>query len=155
MNASHTVSVLLPIPTEGPYSYSVPEDMSLAPGDYVQVPLGNREVAAVVWDESKQTIDPKKLRPVTHKFDCPGLNEATRRFVEWVANYTLSPPGMVLKMMLRVPAALDPEPLIDGLEFSGKNPERMTGARQQVLEFAEQGLVWTKSGLAHAQGTLV
>jgi primosomal protein N' (replication factor Y) len=38
--------------------------MDLKPGDYVQVPLGNREVAAVVWDEQDNQVDPKKLRDV-------------------------------------------------------------------------------------------
>jgi len=66
-----TVAVLLPIPTDGAYSYGVPEGMDLKPGDYVQVPLGNREVAAVVWDEQDNQVDPKKLRDVIAKFDCP------------------------------------------------------------------------------------
>ncbi|MEM7290838.1 MAG: primosomal protein N', partial [Pseudomonadota bacterium] len=143
---------MLPIPTDGPYSYGSPDGIELAPGDYVQVPLGTREVAAVVWDDVENTVDPKKLREIIHKFDCPPLPEDMRRFIEWVANYTLSPPGMVLKMVLRVPAALDPEPPINGLQFSGINPDRLTPARKQVMEFIDQGLAWTKSGLAHAAG---
>lgn len=152
MSEIKTVSVLLPIPTDGAYSYGVPEGMDLAPGDYVQVPLGTREVAAVVWDDSENTVDPKKLRSVISKFDCPPLREDMRRFIEWVANYTLSPPGMVLKMVLRVPAALDPEPPMQGLQFSEITPVRLTPARKQVMEFSDQGLAWTKSGLAHAAG---
>ncbi|MEL7429943.1 MAG: primosomal protein N', partial [Pseudomonadota bacterium] len=156
MNETHTVSVLLPIPTDGPYSYSVPDDMQLSPGDYVKVPLGSREVAAVVWDQANATngleLDPKKLRAVTARFDCPPMRETMRRFVEWVAGYTLSPPGMVLKMVLRVPAALDPEPDTPGLVFSGKAAERMTPARATVMEFSKHGLCWTKTGLAHAAG---
>ncbi len=126
--------------------------MELSPGDYVQVPLGTREVAAVVWDKHADAVDPAKLRDVIHKFDCPPMNESMRRFIEWVANYTLSPPGMVLKMALRVPTALEPEPPTPGLYFTEKLPERMTSARQAVLEFADHGLSWTKSGLAHAAG---
>ncbi|MEM7214718.1 MAG: primosomal protein N' [Pseudomonadota bacterium] len=152
MDDVETVSVLLPIPTEGPYSYAVPEEMQLKPGDFVKVPLGSREVAAVVWDKQEDTVDPKKLRTVTAKFDCPPLNPEMRQFIEWVAGYTLSHPGMVLKMVLRVPAALDPEPPQEGLRFTGSSPERMTAARRQVMEFADQGLSWTKSGLAHAAG---
>lgn len=126
--------------------------MSVQPGDYVQVPLGSREVAAVVWNARDNTVDPKKLRSIISKFDCPPLGEEMRRFVEWVAGYTLSPPGMVLKMVLRVPAALDPETPMEGLQFTGSQPDRLTSARQQVMEFAEQGLAWTKSGLSHAAG---
>jgi len=59
---------------------------------------------------------------------------------------------MVLKMVLRVPTALEPEAPQQGLAFTGKQPERLTPARRQIMEFAEQGLSWTKSGLAHAAG---
>ena len=154
MNNHETVSVLLPIPTEGPYSYLVPDGMRLVPGDYVQVPLGTREVAAVVWDNHKEagSVDPSKLRYVISRFDCPPLNEDMRRFVEWVAGYTLGPPGMVLKMILRVPAALDPPQPLTGLRFTGEKPDRQTAARQRIMEFCDQGLSWTKSGLAHAAG---
>ena len=106
MESRNTVSVLLPIPTEAPYSYGVPHGLDLQPGDFVQVPLGSREVAAVVWDKIEDTVDPKKLRNVISKFDCPPLTASMRRFIEWISGYTLSPPGMVLKMVLRVPAAL-------------------------------------------------
>ncbi len=126
--------------------------MDLKAGDFVQVPLGPREVAAVVWDKTGESVDPKKLRHVRAKFDCPPLTAAMRRFVEWIAGYTLSHPGMVLKMVLRVPAALEPKPPMEGLEFTGRKPDRLTSARSQVLEFADQGLSWTKSGLAHAAG---
>ena len=63
-NVVDTVTVMLPIPAPRPYSYAVPQGMQLAPGDFVQVPLGPRLVAAVVWDEpdDEQAVDPKKLR---------------------------------------------------------------------------------------------
>ena len=156
-DALETVSVLLPIPAERPYSYSVPHDMKLAPGDFVQVPLGPRKVAAVVWDtpEEDRTVDPKKLRLVEQKFDCPRLSDEMRKFVDWVAHYTVSPPGMVLRSVLRAPGALDPEPPIEGLRYTGGEPERMTDARRRVLELAreQESLAWTRSGLAHAAGT--
>lgn len=146
------MSVLLPIPTDGAYSYGVPEGMVLEPGDYVQVPLGNREVAAVVWDRHDHDIDPKKLRNIIARFDCPPMKREMSKFIEWVAGYTLSHPGMVLKMVLRVPTALEPEAPLEGVTFTLQKPERLTPARKQVMEFASQGLSWTKSGLAHAAG---
>ncbi len=148
----NTVSILLPIPTERPYSYAVPEGMELGRGDIVQVPLGPREVAAVVWGEDEEKIDSKKLRAVSLKFDCPPLSEELMSFVDWVANYTLSPPGMVLRMVLRAPGGLDPLPPSIGFRYSGTEPDRMTAARGRVLELARDGMAWTKSGLAHAAG---
>ena len=153
MTQRRTADILLPIPTEGAYSYLVPDDMELAPGDFVQVPLGSRQSTGVVWEpEPTREIDPAKLREVISKHQCPPLSAAMRRFVSWVASYTLSPPGMVLRMVLRAPAALDPPAPVEGLAYTGNEPDKLTKARQAVLELARDRLPWTPSGLAHAAG---
>ncbi|WP_296098840.1 primosomal protein N' [uncultured Agrobacterium sp.] len=154
-DASPTVAVpvLVPMPAPGPYSYGVPEDMVVEPGSIVQVPLGPRQVIGVVWDKSDgPPVDSKKLRPITKTFDCPPLREEMRRFIDWVASYTLSPPGLVAKMALRAPAAFDPEPMVEGLRLTEARPERLTPARERVIELAGEGHGWTRSGLAHAAG---
>ncbi|MGP4805721.1 primosomal protein N' [Agrobacterium cavarae] len=147
------VPVLVPMPAPGPYSYGVPEDMVVEPGSIVQVPLGPRQVIGVVWDKNDgPPVDPKKLRPITKTFECPPLREEMRRFIDWVASYTLSPPGLVAKMALRAPAAFDPEPMVEGLRLTEARPERLTPARERVIELAGEGHGWTRSGLAHAAG---
>ena len=150
--ARTTVAVLLPIPAAEPYSYLVPEDMRLSEGDIVQVPLGPRFVIGAVWKPKGGKVDAAKLRPVEHKFDCPPLSAAMMDFIDWVAGYTLSPPGMVLRMVLRAPGALEPLPPVPGLVFTGNRPDRGTSARERVLALAEEGGAWSKSGLAHAAG---
>ncbi|MFZ1815007.1 MAG: primosomal protein N' [Rhizobiaceae bacterium] len=147
-----TVSVLLPIPTERSYSYSVPEGMELACGDIVQVPLGPRLVAGVVWDDVPDKVASNRLREISRKFDCPPLDTTMRRFVRWVGDYCLAPHGMVLRMVLRSPAAFDPLPEIPGLRFTGVEPDRQTTAREAVLKLSRDGMAWTRSGLAHAAG---
>ncbi|WP_427025260.1 primosomal protein N' [Aureimonas ureilytica] len=149
---ARTVPVLVPMPAERPYSYTVPDGMAVQPGSIVQVPLGPRQVAGVVWDGETDAVDPKKLKAITHAFDCPPLPEAMRRFIDWVADYTLSPPGLVARMVLRVPVAFDPEPFVDGLRLTEHRPERLTPARQKLLETATAGLEWTRPGLLHASG---
>ena len=146
------VPVLMPVPTERAYSYIVPDGMTVEPGSIVQVPLGPRKVAGVVWDRPSDAIESKKLREITRAFDCPPLDEAMRRFVDWVADYTLSPPGLVVRMALRAPTAFDPEPWIDGIEATGAAPDRMTSARQRVLAACEDSPAWSRIGLAHAAG---
>ena len=149
-----TAPVLVPMPAPRAYSYSVPDDMAVEPGSIVQVPLGSRLVAGVVWDRlGEDDVDPKKLRPIAKVFDCPPLTKEMRAFVDWVSAYTLTPPGLVARMALRAPAAFDPEPMIEGLRFTGVRPERMTAARERVLALVDEGLPWTRSGLAHAAGT--
>ena len=144
--------VLVPMPAERPYTYAVPEEMRVVPGSIVRVPLGPRQVAGIVWDGAVENIDSKKLRPIEQVFDCPPIDQATRRFVDWVSQYTLSPPGMVARMLLRAPEAFDPEPWIEGLRRTMAEPDRLTAARSRVLETASDGLAWTRSGLAHAAG---
>lgn len=151
-SAPRTVNVLLPIPTEGSYSYSVPQDMALLPGDFVQVPLGSRQTVGIVWDDAPSSVDPSRLRPVTVRFDCPPLSVEMRRFVDWVAAYAVAPPGMVVRMVLRAPGALDPQAPSEALRYSGRPPERITPQRQAVLELVKEGQAWSKSGLSHAAG---
>ncbi len=151
--ARRVVPVLVPLPAPGPYSYAVPEGMHVEAGSVVQVPLGPRQVIGVVWDGGNDDkLDPKKLRPITLAFDCPPLSAEMRRFVEWVASYTLSPPGLVARMAIRAPAALAPEPMVEGIRYSGGHPERMTPARSRVLDLVDEDTPWTRAGLAHAAG---
>ncbi|WP_117195041.1 primosomal protein N' [Rhizobium terrae] len=148
------VPVLVPLPVSGAYSYAVPEGMHVEPGSVVQVPVGPRQYIGVVWHcENDDKLDPKKLRPITLAFDCPPLSREMRDFVDWVSAYTLSPPGLVARMAIRAPAALDPEPMVEGLRYLGGQPERLTPARARVLDLAgEEDIPWTRSGLAHAAG---
>ncbi|MCF3639379.1 primosomal protein N' [Rhizobium sp. TRM95111] len=149
-----TVPVMIPMPAPRAYSYAVPDGVAVEPGSIVQVPLGPRMVAGVVWDgDGEDKVDPRKLRPIEKVFDCPPLSREMRAFLDWVSTYTLTPPGLVARMALRAPAAFDPEPMVEGLRFTGVRPERLTPARERVLALASDGFAWTRSGLAHAAGT--
>ena len=159
------VPVLVPLPVERAYTYAVPAGLTVEPGSIVAVPLGPRLVAGVVWDAEREDrvteggvsdgdvpLDPSKIRPIGHVFDCPPLPAPLRRFVDWAANWTLTPPGLVARMVLRVPTAFDPEPHLKALRLTDARPKRMTAAREAVVEMASDGEAWTKSGLASAAG---
>jgi primosomal protein N' (replication factor Y) len=148
-------SVLVPVAVAGAYTYKVPPGKTVVPGTIVKVPLGPREVIGAVWDiEPDAAINPKKLKTISHVYDTtPPLDADLRRFVDWVANWTLGAPGMVLRMVLRSEEALEPEAPIPGVRrIEGAEPDRMTPARGRVLATMEDGFAWTKSGLAHAAG---
>ena len=151
----HVAPVMMPLPSERPLTYAVPEGMALRPGTIVQAPLGSRLVAGVVWDGPADAVDAGKLRPLEKAFDCPPLKDDMRRFIDWVAAYTLTPPGQVARMALRAPAAFDPEPPIEALRLTDARPERLTPARARVIDVAADGMAWTRSGLAHAAGVSV
>src|ERR1700743_2617249 len=110
-SATRVVDVLVPVALHQAYSYRGPPGMELAPGDVVCVPLGPREVVAVVWAENAKP-DPRlhnRLKDVTEKLDVPPLKAELRALVDWVSNYTLSARGMVLRMALRMGENLGPE----------------------------------------------
>lgn len=147
----HRVSVLVTVAVEAPYTYA--SDRPLAPGTIVSVPLGPREVLGVVWDDPPDlTIGGNRIKPLSRIYDAPPISDDLRRFVDWVAAWTLGSRGMVLRMVLRVAEALEPEPPIKAVRFTGKEPERRTEARTRVLELVRNGLAWSKSGLAAAAG---
>jgi primosomal protein N' (replication factor Y) len=148
--ADHLVSVLVPVAVAQPYTYAC--DRALQPGTLVAVPLGTRTSLGAVWPDPPDDVPAKKLREVEEVFDTPPLPGELLRFVDWMADYTLTPRGMVLRMVLRAPNALEPERAIVGVRLAGPPPDRMTAARRRVLEIAGDGLAWSKSGLASAAG---
>src|ERR1700712_1345166 len=90
------VPVLLPYPFAGPFDYAVPAELDLAPGDVVLVPLNRREEVGVVWDgPSDAPVPTRKRNPVAARPAPPGRAEPMRRFIDWIAAYTLAPPGEV------------------------------------------------------------
>ena len=130
------IAVLLPLPLAGAYDYHVGAD-SLAPGDFVQVPLGGRDVVGVVWGDGDGRLPEARLRPVSRRLAARAMPEATRAFVDWVAGYTLSAPGAVLKMAMSVPAALEPAPGHLAVRLAAATPViKETAARRKVLDTA-------------------
>ena len=130
------VAVMLPYPFPGPFDYSAPPHLSLQPGDIVLVPLGRREETGVVWDApgDEPPVADHRLRPVIAIVPTPPMREDLRRLVDWIAAYTLSPPGEVMRMALRV---LRPEkgPVLGWRRATPPDPPpRLTDARRRVLE---------------------
>jgi primosomal protein N' (replication factor Y) len=148
--AAKIADVLIPLALDTAYSYAVPEDLGLQEGDVVQVPLANREVAGVVW--GLREGQGGNLKKVTGVIDAPNLSPKMRKFLDWIAWYTLAPKGSALAMGLKVPDADRQEIARVGVRLAGALPKRMTPARQKVIEIAQDGGVRLKSELAHAAG---
>ncbi|NKB43540.1 MAG: primosomal protein N' [Alphaproteobacteria bacterium] len=129
------VAVLLPLPVEGAYDYLVPEDVSLAIGDLVEVPLGRRFDIGVVWGAGDGDVDPAKLKDVAHRLDLPRLPLALLSFIDWVADYTVQPRGVVLRMALRSSRGIKPQaPEIHMVKAKSQPTElKLTEARRKVL----------------------
>ncbi|MBS1068175.1 primosomal protein N' [Gluconobacter cerinus] len=155
------VSVLVPLPFPGPLDYLAP--MALQPGDLVSIPLGKRETVGCVWDTTStvpadfatapgREVPLSRLRPVAEKLDVRPLPGSLRRFIDWVAAYTLTPPGLVLAMATRIHLKDAPKPALGWVRT--EQPEeglRITPARRSVLNAASNAPM-TMSDLAAASG---
>lgn len=152
------VSVLIPLPLTGPYDYLVPEGMALTRGDFVAAPLMSRQVIGVVWQVHEQNtppegLDPAKLKKLIDRLDVPPLNDELMAFVDWVASYTMTPPGAVLRLVMRSTSALEPPRMQIAYVLSDTPPPRMTKARQRVLDILRDNLPRTAAELAQEAGT--
>ncbi len=140
------IRVLLPLALPGPLDYRAVPGPGLRPGAFVRVPLGARERIGVVWDArggEDDGPDEARLKDVIEVLDAPPLPDVMRRFIDWVAAYTLSAPGAVLKMAMSVPKALTPEaPLAAYLAAPGWTPPegfRVTPQRRKLLDLLAAG----------------
>lgn len=139
------VSVLLPLPFPAPLDYLAREG-ALSPGDLVTVPLGRRQETGCVWDTQSdvpadfapvpaRAIPMARLKPVLERLDMPSLPGDLRRFIDWLAAYTLTPPGLVLAMAIRArhtaPTRVQLGWIMGAADTQGV---RMTTARQRVLD---------------------
>ncbi len=156
--------MLLPYPFAGAFDYACPAPSALEPGDVVLVPLNRRAEVGVVWDPpdglpadllapGAAPVPDNKLKPVSALLDVPRMPASLRRFVDWVAGYTLAPPGLVLAMALRINAA-QALPVTTGWVRSGSNSVsvRSTPARARVLQALADGVPRGTAELARMAG---
>lgn len=149
------VSVLLPFALKGVLDYRFSGERP-EPGRFVRVPLAGRPVTGVVWENQgeENEVSSSKLKAIYEVLKVPSLTGEQRRFVEWVANYTISPPGNVLKMCMGSPEALKPLPtrMLYSKGRRAMDPARLTPARLQVLEAIDDGKLRTIKETAKKAG---
>jgi primosomal protein N' (replication factor Y) (superfamily II helicase) len=109
------LSVLPAAYIDRPYSYAVPEHIQspLQKGSIVHIPLNNRLVPGVVWDDEPGEIKKTaKLKDIASTLDARPLTTQHLEFIQRLADYTLSPLGSALKMTLSSPHIFEEEPEI-------------------------------------------
>jgi primosomal protein N' (replication factor Y) (superfamily II helicase) len=142
--------VLLPLAIDRPYSYLVPHGPGISPGDIVEVPFGTKVINGVVWEVSNRAAANENLKAIAKRRGLPALGANLRKFIDWVARWTLSPRGMVLRMAIGAALHAWPEPLRVGVRLAGPLPRQMTPARARVLAAADGGMAFSKAALAEA-----
>ncbi|HEV7456615.1 MAG TPA: primosomal protein N' [Roseococcus sp.] len=135
--AGRRIRVLLPLPLAEAYDYWLPADVPAGPGSFVEVPLGGRTTLGVVWEEAPDGgVAEGRLRDVIALKPAPPMRAPLRQLVDWVAAYTLSPAGAVLRMAMASPSALDEPAAVAGWRAVAPPPEgaRITPDRARALE---------------------
>jgi len=130
--------VLLPLPLAGAYDYR----LAVAPvrGLVVEAPLGPRRSLGVVWGEAQGGVNEARLKEAVPLDGHPVLPAGLCDFIDWVARYTLTPPGMVLAMALRSRQGLAPGTPRTAYVRGGALPAKLTPGRKRVLDVAADGL---------------
>ena len=157
MSPPRYADILIPVAVDRPYSYRIPDGVTVAPGDVVAVPLGTRVATGAVWrlrDEAGG-ISHNRLKDIAGRHDVVPVPHEVRRLVDWIADYTLAPRGMVLRMAMRDPEQLSPPRPRIGVRATGQPPSRPTPSRAKVLALMADGLARTKSEAAREAGVSV
>ncbi len=145
------IAVLLSQHVSVPYDYLVPLGLDLRVGDVVSVPLQNREVIGVVWEcprlWKKTDIALSKIKPIAYRYEVAPLSESLCQFVDWMAQYVMTPSGIVLRHILNVPKALEPLKRRKAFILADKPPSRMTEARQRVCDVLSDKNLWKRGDI--------
>ncbi|MGJ8623195.1 MAG: primosomal protein N' [Yoonia sp.] len=147
------VGVLTSQPLDRILDYKAPEG-GCHLGAFVEVPLGRRKVLGVVWGAGKGDYDRTKIRSIMRVLDVPPLRDEMRVFLTRAADYTLTPLSAMLRLATRAPGLGDAKSVRKVYRLGAATPDRMTDAREKVLEVLRDygGLSFTLGELAEMAG---
>ncbi len=131
--------------------YLAPES-GCGDGDFVEVPLGPRKVMGVVWGPGTGDFDAAKLRQALRVLEARPMRAELRTFLTRAADYTLTPLPAMLRLATRAPGLGLPPATRRTYRLAGPVPNRLTEARQKVVEALRVSPPLTLSELAEAAG---
>ena len=146
--AAPRAGVLLPRPLAGAYDYKLPLGSNAPRGTLVTAPLGSSELLGVVWGPAEGVVGDNRLKVAEPLEGLPALPARLCDFIDWVADYTLSPPGAILAMALRSRGAFEPEARRTAYVKGEMVPARLSEPRKRALAVAADGLARSVPGLA-------
>ena len=129
------VNVAVSIPSAGPFTYGVPEDLEgqIAIGKRALVPFGRRRVTGYIV-ESISSTDLQSVKNIIDILDSEPLFSAQDlAFYRWIAEYYLYPLGKTLKALL--PGGIDVES--SRWVCLSETPQ----AQEHILSTAQRGLL--------------
>ena len=147
--------ILLPVAVDQVFDFSLAPGIAVTRGMFVSVPFRGRQsgTTGVVWGPGDSTVSASKLKPVFEVLDLAPLPAELVEFVSWVAAYTMSPLGMVLRMVLSAPAALGDLPQQTLYRLSDhRSKDASTPKRRAVFGVLEGSHAMSLGDLAREAG---
>ena len=147
------IAVLTTQPLDRVLDYRAPEG-GCHLGAFVEVPLGPRRVLGVVWGPGRGDFDLAKVRYAARVLDVAPMREEMQDFLTRAADYTMTPLPAMLRLATRAPGLGDPPAMRRIYRLGQGLPDRMTPAREKVLEVLRDygGLAFTLRELAEMAG---
>ena len=153
LQATSRMGVLMPALVDAAFDYAVPATAPL--GSLVEATLGKRALIGVVWEkgDGAAPLPPTKktytLKTVTRVVDhVPPFSAPYRRWLDWIAEFTLAPKGAVLSLCGLAHAAKVPKKPLAISPLTITLPT-LTAAQQQVADRLKQ-VVASEEGAAVA-----
>ena len=137
--------VLMPALVEAAFDYLMPEGTET--GALVEATLAGRTLVGVVWEREvrgqgsevrESTVPTAKLKPVLRVLDLPPRDDAFRRWIDWISDYTLAPKGAVLSLCALQYAAKTTRKKYHAEPFTFRLPELSESQRHVAQQLVER-----------------
>jgi len=127
---SKIAEVVLPLPVDKSFSYSVPEALAdkLQVGVRVEVPFGKRRITGyVIKTQKSRSLQVQKLKDIIRVIDQEQLiTDEVMKLCRWVSSYYICPLGKVLQSAL---------PVKESFRFQDSEPEPVRDTKLKTTEF--------------------
>lgn len=82
-------------------AYTYKHEDNLPVGTYVKISFGRQEIVGVIWDDTGDISLPlNKIKAIGEVYDAPPLSVEMISYIEKVAQWTMTPRGLILKMVI-------------------------------------------------------
>lgn len=140
--------VLIPKSFAGPFDYTLTGHIPI--GQILQVPFGQQNIYGVLWNIADTTdLKPQQLKTPLKSLPY-ALTLENKKFIDWVAQYTMRTPGLILKMMIGVQDIFNPIKPTYMYVIKDKHCVTETPARARVFSALEATSPLTKADLIKA-----
>jgi primosomal protein N' (replication factor Y) len=103
-------SVLLPLKLDKTFYYKIPQGREAFIGQLVEVNFHYRIYQGVIVELHPADKSELELKTINQLFNLPPLSAELLSFIKWVADYTITPQGLIFKMLCSV--KINPQKLV-------------------------------------------